>query len=78
MEMGAQTVQEVTMDVVCLRAVPCAEHGTWTEGCPNCLTGEQARLLGIDQETEERHVRWTETTEGRERWRTVGKLFSRN
>lgn len=72
------SVKEVTMDLSVRRAVPCDSHVTWTKGCPNCLTGEQAFLAGVEQETEERHVRWDEETEGRERWRKVAKLLSRN
>jgi hypothetical protein len=66
---------DIRMDMTVLRSVPCSEHEEWTEGCPDCLTGEQARLLGVTQETEERHVRWTRK-EGR--WQRLASSFSRS
>jgi hypothetical protein len=49
-------VRDVTLEAVVLRAVPCAAHDEYAAGCPDCLTGEQARELGIVQKIEDRGV----------------------
>jgi len=42
-----------TLEVVVMRAVPCAAHAPEAvPGCSDCLTGEQAYLRGVEQEIE--------------------------
>jgi hypothetical protein len=49
-------IEDVTLEAVVLRAVPCAAHDTYEADCPDCLTGEQARELGVVQEIENRGI----------------------
>jgi hypothetical protein len=49
-------VQDVTLEAVVLRAVPCAAHDAYVADCPDCLTGEQAHDLGIAQKIEDHGI----------------------
>ena len=39
---GYGQLKDVEIEAVVHRAVPCDRHASYTPGCPDCLTGEQA------------------------------------
>jgi hypothetical protein len=55
-QLAVAGVKDVTLEAVVLRAVPCAAHDTYDVDCPDCLTGEQARELGVAQGVEDRGI----------------------
>ena len=77
MNLGALSqFDDVRMEMTVLRAVPCGEHEEWTEGCPDCLTGEQARLQMVDQETEERYIPLANLSPTQARYEVINSMLS--
>jgi hypothetical protein len=52
----ARVVQEATLELQALKAVPCAEHESYAADCPNCLTGIEAHERGIGRKGERRFL----------------------
>lgn len=52
-EMIASSAAEASQELLVLRAVPCGAHQEYVDECPDCLTGEQAHELGVEQEVED-------------------------
>jgi hypothetical protein len=77
---GARAVQvaelppaRLQIAVAVLRAVPCEEHASYQLGCPNCLTGEQARALGVSQQIDDLGV----VSDSKWRPWSIGRLLAR-